>query len=229
METPLSHAFEKTKLYDVAIAAPLMGLCLYQAGLYSTSIAVEIQFVLRAGLPSAAFAVGVAGQFAVVLFLMLQFSLLIIRSMPKQKSVGIIPRAVALMGTLTTVATPLLPRAEISETVAMISIILVFVGSAGAAYSLSWLGRSFSILPEARALVVRGPYRLIRHPLYAFEIVSMLGIILQFKQPYALLQAALLIALQMTRMHYEERVLTATFSSYAPYAQKTARLIPGVY
>jgi protein-S-isoprenylcysteine O-methyltransferase Ste14 len=225
----LVRGFEKTKLYDIAIATPLMGLCIYQSGQYIAIIIREVQFAWRSGLPSTAFAVGAAEQIVVVLFLLLQFCLLFIRSMPKRKSEGITPRAVALMGTATMLATPLLPTAEISETVGMISIVLVLFGSAGAVYSLSWLGRSFSILPEARALVVRGPYRLVRHPLYACEIVMMLGITLQFKQPYALLLAGLLIALQITRMHYEERVLTAAFSSYGRYAQETARVIPGVY
>ena len=84
-------------------------------------------------------------------------------------------------------------------------------------------------MPEARALVVRGPYRLIRHPLYAAEILMMLGVIMQFKQPFALIQMVLFVALQLTRIEYEERVLTAAFSSYVSYAQKTARLIPSIY
>ncbi len=36
--------------------------------------------------------------------------------------------------------------------------------------SLVTLGRSFAILPARRAIVARGPYRLVRHPIYLAEL-----------------------------------------------------------
>ena len=45
-----------------------------------------------------------------------------------------------------------------------------------ALWSLVALGFSFSIVPEDRGLVARGPYRFIRHPMYAGEFLSCLGL-----------------------------------------------------
>src|SRR5712671_2760530 len=47
-----------------------------------------------------------------------------------------------------------------------------------ALYSLSYLGRAFSIVPEARGLVTSGPYRFVRHPIYLGEIVAGVGLVL---------------------------------------------------
>ena len=40
-----------------------------------------------------------------------------------------------------------------------------------AVWGLLYLRKSFSIIPEARRVVSGGPYRFIRHPLYAAEII----------------------------------------------------------
>ena len=52
------------------------------------------------------------------------------------------------------------------------------VGITWALYSLSYLGRRFSIVPEARGLVTSGPYRLTRHPIYLGEIIAGFGLVL---------------------------------------------------
>ncbi len=43
-------------------------------------------------------------------------------------------------------------------------------------WPLWYLRRSFSLEPEARTLVITGPYRLARHPIYAVYIVNNFGI-----------------------------------------------------
>ena len=50
-------------------------------------------------------------------------------------------------------------------------------GITWALYSLSYLGRRFSIVPEARGLVIDGPYRLARHPIYLGEILAGFGLV----------------------------------------------------
>ena len=48
--------------------------------------------------------------------------------------------------------------------------VLVIGGTAFGVWGLLYLRHSFSIIPEARRLVVGGPYRIVRHPLYFAEI-----------------------------------------------------------
>ena len=43
---------------------------------------------------------------------------------------------------------------------------------------LSWLGRSYSITASARKLVTSGPDSILRHPLYACEILLMTGLMI---------------------------------------------------
>ena len=123
----------------------------------------------------------------------------------------------------------LAPRAELPLAAKIAAAALILIGNVFAAYALSHLGRSFSILPEGRKLVTGGPYRYVRHPLYAAEAVATLGAMINFLSPWAVAIVALQLALQLGRIHYEEKVLRAAFPQYAAYAKRTARLIPGVY
>jgi len=53
--------------------------------------------------------------------------------------------------------------------------ILPLPGLALSVWSLFALGDSFSIAPSDRGLVLRGPYRFIRHPMYAGESLALVG------------------------------------------------------
>jgi len=106
---------------------------------------------------------------------------------------------------------------------------LLLAGIIFAICALIFLGRSISLLPEARRLVTRGPYALVRHPLYLGEMVAIAGIALQHLSVWTLLLLVLVWALQFQRMKYEEQVLFQSFPEYADYMARTARLVPGVY
>ena len=95
--------------------------------------------------------------------------------------------------------------------------------------SVAFLGRCFGVLPDVRGLVTRGPYRLVRHPLYLGELTAALGIVLGAQRWAPALGAWLVcLGLQLVRTTYEERSLRAEFPEYAPYADRTKRLIPGL-
>ncbi len=88
------------------------------------------------------------------------------------------------------------------------------------------LRRSFSVFPEARALVVRGPYGHVRHPLYSVYIVSYLLVALpRFGIP-AILVASLGIAAQVMRSKREEEVLRSAFPEYDDYAARVPAFFP---
>ena len=59
-----------------------------------------------------------------------------------------------------------------------ISTLLLLGGNALAVLVLVQLGRSFSVMAEARRLVTSGVYRWVRHPLYLAEELAVIGIVL---------------------------------------------------
>ena len=107
--------------------------------------------------------------------------------------------------------------------------VLFVVGGAGVIASLVSLGRCFAILPGARGVVARGPYRLVRHPAYLCELVMLGGAAVAVGAPLGpavLAAAALLMAL---RIAAEERPLRR-LDAYRDYAARVRwRLVPHLW
>jgi protein-S-isoprenylcysteine O-methyltransferase Ste14 len=124
--------------------------------------------------------------------------------------------AVALQGPTDTVPLSML---MLGEVVALVSSVWLLA-------SVLALGRCFGILPEARGLVTRGPYRLVRHPVYLGELGVCAGLVIGAPTAWNLGCAAVILAAQIVRMGLEERALEAEFPEYAAYASRTARIVP---
>lgn len=155
--------------------------------------------------------------------------LIIIRYRRIAATSGLYPRIVALLGSfLFVLLVPFLSRHESSPSLEIISLVLMLTGSILSTMVLLALGRSFSILPEARRFVVTGPYRFVRHPLYATELIFMLGLVIQFVLWPAVVVFIIQLVIQLERMRIEEKLLSRTFPEYKIYASSTARLIPGL-
>ena len=150
------------------------------------------------------------------------------RRLPLKKLDGLLPRASALLAAYAPFVLVLLPHRTLSVAQATASVLLLLAGTIGGIVTLAFLGRSFAILPQARRLVTSGPYRYVRHPLYLFGGMSLIGVSLQFAQPWALMIAIAGFLLQFPRMRFEEQILTETFPDYAAYRSRTAMLVPGL-
>jgi protein-S-isoprenylcysteine O-methyltransferase Ste14 len=88
------------------------------------------------------------------------------------------------------------------------------------------LGRSLAIAPADRGLVRHGPYRFIRHPIYAFEALFFLGWLVAEPTSWNALIVAIWCLLQVTRIIREERIL----GGYDAYRQTVRwRIIPFVW
>ena len=162
-------------------------------------------------------------------FLAILVVMFTVRHVPQRTAPGFYPRCAAVAGTFLSVGMVQLPLQELSYGLYLGSLLLIIGGTVLAIYAALVLGRSVSILPEARRLVTWGPYALVRHPLYLGEIVATAGVALQYWSVWALLLLALACAFQLQRMKYEERVLFQAFPKYGDYMARTARLMPGVY
>jgi protein-S-isoprenylcysteine O-methyltransferase Ste14 len=92
--------------------------------------------------------------------------------------------------------------------------------------SVLFLGRCFGVLPEARGVVRRGPYRLVRHPVYLGELGAWAGLAIAAPSVANGGVFAGLIVAQVVRMRLEERALAEAFPEYVAYASGTPSLIP---
>lgn len=109
---------------------------------------------------------------------------------------------------------------------------LVAVGGWASLAGLRGLGRNLTAVPRPRSdgeLVQGGPYRHVRHPIYAGIIAGSLGWALVTASPIALGFAALLGAWFDMKARREEWWLREHYPGYAAYAARTRRFVPGVY
>ncbi len=224
---PLSD-FERTKLADFLFASPVIAwYCYAVARDYEPFAGLIWRVMVGAG--TFAIYANLAARIASFAFAFLVIAFLILRAPPVGKTRGALPKLVAVLGAFLGIAFLGLPVAVIPPWLSIFSAFLIVAGSLYAIYALSFLGRSFSVLPEARRLVTAGPFGWMRHPVYFGEEVALIGIMLQFKQPWSLLLILVQFAFQIGRMIYEERILGEVFPDYTSYKARTARLIPGLY
>jgi protein-S-isoprenylcysteine O-methyltransferase Ste14 len=103
---------------------------------------------------------------------------------------------------------------------------------------ISWSGAANRFLSarsriqseRGHTVVERGPYRFVRHPLYAARIVLIIGVALTLGSWLALVPAAVNAVLLVVRTSLEDRLLTAELPGYRTYATHvSSRLVPGVW
>ena len=91
---------------------------------------------------------------------------------------------------------------------------------------------NFNIRPavkETAQLIVHGPYRFMRHPMYTSLIALMAGCALNgWPDAVAAYCLAALIVVLVLKMDEEEKLLKQRFPEYPVYMQRTARLLPGI-
>jgi protein-S-isoprenylcysteine O-methyltransferase Ste14 len=131
--------------------------------------------------------------------------------------------------TLTPFAFPLLHGAPAGVGRQSVADGLLVAGTGWALWSLRCLGRNLSVFAQARELADGGPYRWIRHPLYAGEIVSSLGLALAAGTVAAFALWLALCAMQGYRVLREEQLLLQALPQYRSYRSRTAALFPGLF
>jgi protein-S-isoprenylcysteine O-methyltransferase Ste14 len=138
--------------------------------------------------------------------------------------------AAALVTTVSLAGPPLLRASDVTPLapdgltaiVSAFGLIIVIIGK-------MTLGRSFGVAPANRGVVVRGPYSLVRHPIYTGYMITHTGFL--FANPVLWNIGVILVAdaALVVRALMEERVLKAD-AEYQGYCQRVGwHLLPGVF
>lgn len=189
-------------------------------------IAIQTLFALRDSIPLWGLALASAIVSSGFLVAILYFT--VTRLPPRSSAAGLAPRIVAVTGTFIMSLLIVMPPDAISAPMRIFSTSIIMIGSVMSMYCLIQLGRSFSIMATSRELKTMGSYSIVRHPLYAAEVLMILGVVLAHGTAFAFGVGALWLVLQVRRAQYEESVLRETFPEYADYARRVPMLIPGL-
>lgn len=104
--------------------------------------------------------------------------------------------------------------------------IFVLVGPMISLWGLFTLRRSFGIFVAIRDVILKGPYRWVRHPMYLGWIISFVGIALAFSSAAYFLIVAIHIGIVLYRARLEERNLAEHSEAYREHMKRTGFLFP---
>ncbi len=171
----------------------------------------------------------IASRGCLASFYLILWVLLLIRPSAVSGNAAPLPVMFAFLGTYMPWLIPLLPGDAGGMVRQTLSAACLLVGGGLILVTVLYLGGAFSLIPQARRLVTSGPYRLIRHPLYLAEELSVLGAVFQDFSVFTGMIFLLHCAVQIQRIRFEETLLTDIFPEYKTYAAATPCLVPRLW
>lgn len=91
---------------------------------------------------------------------------------------------------------------------------------------------NFSIFPEPKTntlLIKKGPYAIIRHPMYTAILILCIALLMNKFNSINLFIFLILTLNQIIKLNLEENFLVEKFPDYIDYKKQTWRLIPYLY
>lgn len=174
-------------------------------------------------------ATGLIHDMLIVGFYSLIILLYFLRSPARSTSKSHVTNSIAIVATSIPFALPFLGKPVLNKPeILLVANVIIIISIVLSIYALGSLGKSFSIIPQARKLIKTGPYRVIRHPLYVSELIGVFGLVLTGLTVLKIAMFLLFVVLQAYRAFQEEKLLANIFPEYKQYSSKTTRFIPGI-
>lgn len=111
-----------------------------------------------------------------------------------------------------------------------LGLLLVVLGYAGTLWAYVAMGDTWRIginAKEKNALISRGPYQWIRHPIYFFQVVMLIGVALLLPTPLSFIVLATHYVCVLIKVSDEEKYLTSVHGdAYRDYLTRTGSLFP---
>ena len=127
--------------------------------------------------------------------------------------------------------TPLIaiPAVEHSPELAQVGAGIMLIGLCIQISAKVILFRSFGIVAANRGIQIKGPYRFVRHPIYAGYVIAHFGYLVGWPSTHNICLYTLALIIQMARLLREEELLMND-PAYREYAGRVRyRLLPGVF
>src|SRR5258708_5867571 len=218
---------QRTRAYDIAVRMLGSAWFLLLAAVIAQGTISELN---RAGaLASYADWAVLLSRSCQIAFYLILWWLIVTRPPAVARSDGFMPSLAAFAGTYMPWSISLVGQGEHSVVLNLLSAVCLIAGMLLAVFTVLHLGRSFSLIPQARRVVQVGPYRWIRHPLYLSEEIAVLGTVLQVFSIGALVMLLAHIAVQIRRILYEEKLLRQALPEYRADEASRWRLLPGIW
>ncbi len=114
-----------------------------------------------------------------------------------------------------------------------LGIALFVVGYAGTLWCYSIMGNAWRMgidQKEKNSLVTDGPFRIVRHPIYLFQIVILLSVLLLLPTALSLLMLLIhFVCVSVKALDEESYLLRIHGESYRNYVSRTGRLFPKLF
>lgn len=174
-----------------------------------------------------AFAHAVPSHPRMILLMISELMTLFIILCRKPGQIALTPYAIAI-GFLGT-AFPLLARPEGSIVGEGLSTAIMLVGVTLSLSGKIALNRRFGLIAANRGVQTRGPYALVRHPIYLGYLITHVGFLIGNPAPWNIAAYSLAFAFQILRIFEEEKLLGLD-PAYRNFQSRVRyRLIPGVF
>ncbi len=129
------------------------------------------------------------------------------------------------------VAVVLVPEREDWPDLGVVATVLLAAGLLLGLWAITVFGRGVTPSPlpaETASLVTRGPYRWMRHPMYTAVTILCAGLVVRSRSWIGVVVLAVVAGFFAYKARWEEHRLTARYPSYAEYATRVGRFLPGV-
>ncbi|MEP7015122.1 MAG: isoprenylcysteine carboxylmethyltransferase family protein [Verrucomicrobiota bacterium] len=117
-----------------------------------------------------------------------------------------------------------------TDAIALAAAILCIGGLGFCLWARATLGRNWSgtvTLKEDHELIVRGPYRFVRHPIYTGLLAMFIATVIQSGHVAGIIGAAIVFVSFWIKLIEEEQVMLKQFpDQYPSYQQRVKRIIP---
>jgi protein-S-isoprenylcysteine O-methyltransferase Ste14 len=116
----------------------------------------------------------------------------------------------------------------------LVGVVVIWLGIALRVWAIAALGRFFRrdvLIQQGHEVVTAGPFRVVRHPAYAGNLIACLGLGIALGNSLALVILVVVPLLgHIPRIRVEEAALAHSLGEpYSRYAATTARIVPGVW